>query len=188
MNRTEKTAEIEVLRQGFQQAQNAVLVGFAGLTVTQVNELRRKVRDTDSSYRVVKNRLALRSLKETPLEPLSPQFEGPTAIAWGAGEPTALAKVLNDFARDNQGLTIKAGFVDGRLMGAEEVRALAVLPSREVLIARLLGALTAPVSGLLRVMSGPARALVRTLDQIAKNKKESAGSEPQPAPGTPPQT
>lgn len=188
MNKQQKAEEIASLQETFRGGPSTFVLEYRGLTVEQVVNLRKSVRSTASRYRVVKNRLALRSLKETPLEPLSPQFEGPTAIAWGAGEPTALAKVLNDFARDNQGLTIKAGFVDGRLMGAEEVRALAVLPSREVLIARLLGALTAPVSGLLRVMSGPARALVRTLDQIAKNKKESAGSEPQPAPGTPPQT
>lgn len=186
MNRQEKAEEIVSLKEAFRDGPSTFVLAYRGLTVNQVVELRKKVRGASSRYRVVKNRLALRSLKETPLEPLGPHFEGPTAIAYGGDDPTALAKVLDQFASGNEGLSVKAGFVDGRMMSPEEFKALASLPSREILVARFLGALQAPISGLLRVMSGPARALVQTLDQIAK-KKESAGGGPAPETETPPQ-
>ncbi len=174
MNRQEKAEEIASLKEVFKDGSPTFVLAYRGLTVNQVVSLRKKVRGASSRYRVVKNRLALRSLKETPLELLSPHFEGPTAIAYVSGDPVSLAKVLDEFARGNEGLSVKAGFVDGRAMSSEEFKILANLPSREILVARFIGALQAPISGLLRVMTDPARALVRTLDQIAM-KKESAG-------------
>ena len=187
MNRQEKAEEIASLKEAFKDGLPTFVLAYRGLTVNQVVSLRKKVRGASSRYRVVKNRLALRSLKETPLEPLSPHFEGPTAIAYGSGEPTTLAKVLDEFAKGHEGLSIKAGFVDGRVMSPEEFKALAHLPSRGVLMAMFMSALQAPISGLLRVMAGPARALVQTLDQIAK-KKESGGDVPAPGTENPPQS
>ncbi len=176
MNRTEKTAEIEVLRQGFQQAQNAVLVGFAGLTVTQVNELRRKVRDTDSSYRVVKNRLALRAVAGTPLEPLLGRFQGPTAVAYNSGDPVALAKALSEFAKDNPALQLRVGVVEGRqLVEAEGLEALAKLPGLPEIRAQLLSMLQAPAAKLVRLLATPGTQLARALGERQKKLSETAG-------------
>ena len=185
MNRQEKAEEIASLNEAFKGGPSTFVLTYRGLTVNQVVSLRKQVRGASSQYRVIKNRLALRGLKETPLEVLIPHFKGPTALAYGSGEPTDLARVLEKFAKGHEGLSIKAGFVDGRIMSPEEFKVLANLPSREVLVSMFLGALQGPIGGLLRVMAGPARALVQTLDQIAKKKESDGGG---PSPESPPQS
>jgi large subunit ribosomal protein L10 len=187
MNKQEKANQIASLREAFKDGPPIFVLAYRGLTVNQAVTLRKRVRGVASSYRVVKNRLALLGLKETPLEPLSSHFEGPTAIAYGTQEPSALAKVLDEFSKANEGLTLKAGYVDGRVITMEEIKTLAALPTREVLVAHLLGALQAPMSRLVRVLQAPARGLVQALDQIAK-KKETSGAEPEPATEPPPQS
>ncbi len=175
MNKQEKTQEVETLRQVLAGAPTAFVLAYKGLTVNQVSALRKKVRASSGRYRVVKNRLALRALQSTPLEPLVAQLKGPTAIAYSAKDPSALAKVIEEFTKDNQGLQVKAGFVDGRLVTPQQIKALADLPSREVLISRLLSVLNAPMVRLLTVLKGPARNLVQAFDQIAKKKAAAPG-------------
>jgi large subunit ribosomal protein L10 len=182
MNKQEKSQEVDSLREALKGAPTAFVLQYRGLTVNQVAALRKKVRATSSRYRVVKNRLALRALKETPLEPLAPQLKGPTAIAYALKEPAALAKVLDEFTKDNQGLQVKAGYVDGRLVTPAQIKALADLPSREVIVSRLLSVLQAPMTRLVTVLKGPARGLVQAMDQIAKQKKAAPG-DPAPAAG-----
>ncbi|HEU4401785.1 MAG TPA: 50S ribosomal protein L10 [Candidatus Polarisedimenticolia bacterium] len=182
MNKQEKNQEMEALREALKGAPTTFVLTYRGLTVNQVSSLRKKVRATASRYRVVKNRLALRVLKGTPLAPLSEHFRGATAIAYSERDPAPLAKVLEEFTKDNQGLAIKAGFVDGRVIAAQDVKALASLPSREVLVTRLLAILNAPMTRLVTVLKGPARSLVQAMDQIAKQKEahgRSAGEPPQ---------
>jgi len=171
MNKQEKSQEIEALRQALEGTPPVFVLGQIGLTVGQSSALRKKVRATGSRYKVVKNRMALRALKDTPLEALAPHLKGPTAIAWSAKDAAGLAKALDEFMKDHQGLSLKAGLVDGRLLDPQALKALAMLPSREVLVGRLLGTLNGPLIRLLRVMSEPARTLVATLDQIAKQKE-----------------
>jgi large subunit ribosomal protein L10 len=182
MNKQEKTAEIEKLSGALKGAPPVILVNQRGLTVNEVSLLRKKIRETSSKYRVIKNRLALRAVQDTPLAGLAGYLKGPTAIAYSEGEPSPLAKVIDEFARENKGLEVKGGYVDGRIIGPDEVRALADLPSRPVLIARLIGVLNAPMSRLLSVLGAPARDLARTLDAIAR-KKEAAGPPPEAAAG-----
>ena len=170
MNRQEKSQAIDGLRQELQGAPPVFVLTQSGLTVGQAAVLRKKVRATGSRYKLVKNRLALRALKDTPLEALAPHLKGPTALAWSARDVAALAKALEEFMKDHQGLSLKAGYMDGRLLDAQGLKVLAQLPSREVLVARLLGALNAPVARLLRVMREPARALVCVVDQIGRKK------------------
>jgi large subunit ribosomal protein L10 len=177
MNKQEKAHEVENLRQDLGTAPTAFVLAYRGLTVNQVSALRKKVRAAASRYRVVKNRLALRALKATPLEGLASHLKGPTAIAYGAADPAALAKALDEFTRDNQGLQVKAGLVEGRVLTPRQIEALASLPTREVLVARLLTVMNGPAVRLLTVLKGPARSLVRALEQIAK-KKEAAPAEP----------
>jgi large subunit ribosomal protein L10 len=178
MNKQEKTHEVESLRQALGAAPTAFVLAYRGLTVNQVSALRKKVRAAASRYRVVKNRLALRALEATPLGGLVPHLKGPTAIAYGASDPAALAKVLDEFTRDNQGLQVKAGLVEGRVLTPRQVEALASLPAREVLVARLLTVMNGPAVRLLTVLKGPAQSLVRALDQIARKKKDAAPADP----------
>jgi large subunit ribosomal protein L10 len=188
MNKQEKAEEVESLRQALKDGPSAFVVAFEGLNVGQVSHLRMKVRGTSSHYRVVKNRLALRVMKETPLDPLAAHFHGPTAIAYSDRDPASLAKVLNEFSKEHQGLKLKAGWVDGRVVGPLEIKVLADLPSREALVAQLLRVLNGPVTGFLRVLQGPARQMVRVLDQIAKSRKDAAGEAATIGAEAPPQT
>ena len=184
MNKQEKSQEMEALKNVLQGQPPTFVLAYRGLTVNQVVALRKKVRATSSRYRVVKNRLALRVIKGTPYEGLAPHFEGPTAIAYSTKDPASLAKVLDDFTRDNQGLQVKAALVDGRIVDPRSIKTLASLPSREVLVGRLLGALNAPMTRLVMVMKAPHRNLVRVMDEIARKKEQT--SQDAAAPGAEP--
>ncbi len=184
MNKQEKSQEMEALKSVLQGQPPTFVLAYRGLTVNQVVALRKKVRATSSRYRVVKNRLALRVIKGTPYEGLAPHFEGPTAIAYSTKDPSSLAKVLEDFSKDNQGLQVKAALVEGRIVDPQSVKALASLPSREVLVSRLLGALNAPMTRLVMVLKAPHRNLVRVMDEIARKKEQT--SQDAAAPGAEP--
>jgi large subunit ribosomal protein L10 len=166
MNRTEKQELIDELHGEFKASPHAVLVDFRGLAVPAVTEFRRKVRQAGSRYRVVKNSLALRAAKGTPLEGLSPKLEGATGIAYTGDDPVALAKVLVDFVKENPALSVKGGIVSGsQLLDAEGVKALSTMPGLPELRARLLGLLQAPASRLVRLLNTPATQLAQVLGQ-----------------------
>ena len=164
MNRTEKQELIDDLHQEFGRSPHAILVDFRGLSVPAVTEFRRKVKAAGSRYRVVKNTLALRAAKGTPLEKLGPQFDNTTGVAYTGTDPVALAKVLVDFGKDHPQLVVKAGLVSGsQMLDAEGVKALSTMPSLPELRARLLGMLLSPASQLVRLLSTPATQLVRVM-------------------------
>jgi large subunit ribosomal protein L10 len=174
MNRTEKQALIDDLHTEFGRSPHAILVDFRGLSVPAVTEFRKKVRQAGSRYRVVKNSLALRALKDTPLEKLGPKFDQTTGVAYTVSDPVALAKVLVDFAKEHPALSVKGGLVSGsQVLDAEGVKALSTMPSLPELRARLLGLLSAPAQKLVRLCSAPATKLVRVLD--ARRQKEAGG-------------
>jgi large subunit ribosomal protein L10 len=164
MNRTEKQELIDALHEDFGKSPNAILVDFRGLTVPAVTEFRRKVRQSGSSYRVVKNSLALRAAKGTVYEKLGDKFEGTTGVAYTGSDPVVLAKVLVDFAKDNPNLVVKAGLVSGgQLLDAEGVKALSTMPSLPEMRAKLLGLLNAPATRLVRVLNAPGAKMARVL-------------------------
>jgi large subunit ribosomal protein L10 len=164
MNRTEKKELIETLHAEFGRSPHAILVDFRGLAVPAATEFRRKVRQAGSRYRVVKNTLALRAIKDTPLEGLAPKFDETTGVAYTVTDPVALAKVLVDFAKDNPALRVKAGLVSGsQLLDAEGVKALSAMPSLAEIRGRLLGLLEAPAGRLLQVLNAPALQLLLVL-------------------------
>jgi large subunit ribosomal protein L10 len=174
MNRTEKQVLIDDLHAEFGKAPHAILVDFRGLTVPAVTEFRRKVRKIGSRYRVVKNSLALRAVKDTPLERLAPKFEKTTGVAYTGTDPVALARVLVDFAREHPALVLKAGLISGdQVLDAEGVKTLSTMPSLPEMRARLLGLFQASAAKLLRVLGAPASQLVRVLK--AKEEKDAAG-------------
>jgi large subunit ribosomal protein L10 len=171
VNRTEKQTLIDNLHEEFGRSPHAILVDFRGLTVPAVTEFRRKVRAAGSRYRVVKNTLALRAIKDTPLEKLGPKFDNTTGVAYGT-DPVALAKTLVDFAKDNPALVVKAGLVSGSTMlDAEGVKQLSTMPSLPELRAKLLGLLNAPAGKLVRLLNTPASQMVRVL----KSHEEKEG-------------
>jgi large subunit ribosomal protein L10 len=164
MNRTEKQELIDDLHKEFGQSPHAILVDYRGLTVPAVTEFRRKVRQAGSRYRVVKNSLALRAVKDTPLEKLTAKFENTTGVAYTGADPVALAKVLMDFAKDHPQLVVKGAVVSGsQMLDAEGVKALSTMPSLPELRAKLLGLLQTPATQLVRLLNTPAGQLARVL-------------------------
>jgi len=181
MNKTEKAEMVASLEGDLAKSTNAILFAFAGLKVPEVTELRRQVRGTQSKYLVVKNTLALRATKGTALEAVAEHFTGATAVAYNQSNPVALAKVLTTFAKANPNLVFKAAVIEGRAVAATEIKAIAELPSREELVARLLFLMQSPVRRLATVLNGPVRNFAGVLGQIADQKAKSGPAEAAPA-------
>lgn len=172
MNRTQKQEVIEALTQDFSSHDALFAMDYRGLNVSEATELRRKIREMGAQYRVVKNTLALRAMQGTPLESLGSHFKGMTALAYTGSDPVALAKVLNDFAKDVPALAFKVGVVSGKQVQVEEFKALATLPGKEELLAKLLYVLQAPMQNLLSVFQASARDLILVLKAAADKKKD----------------
>ena len=177
MQKAEKAQLIDELHREFGRSRHAILVDFRGLSVPAVTEFRRKVRQAGSRYRVVKNSLALRALKDTPLEGLGPKFENTTGVAYTGSDPVVLAKVLVDFAKEHPQLVVKAGVVSGsQMLDAEGVKALSTMPSLPEVRARLLGLLQAPAARLVRLLSVPGGQVARVL-RAHSEKEEGAAAQ-----------
>src|SRR5688500_14607112 len=177
MNKTQKQTLVDDLHKEFGRSQHAILVDFRGLSVPAVTEFRRKVRASGSRYRVVKNTLALRAVKDTPLEALGPKFDNTTGVAYTGGDPVALAKTLTDFAKDNPALVVKGGLVSGsQMLDAEGVKALSTMPSLPELRSKLLGLLQAPASSLVRLLNTPASQMARVLKAHGEKLEETKAS------------
>jgi large subunit ribosomal protein L10 len=177
MNREEKSAAISELQEGIGNATNAFLISFKGITVPQVTELRKQVRESGSDYLVVKNTLALIAVKDSPLVALKDQFSGETAVAYNTTDAVPLAKALTKFAKDVPVVKFKGAMLGGQIVPATEIENIANLPSREELIAKLLYLMQHPIRGLVTVLSANIRNLAVVLDQIAKQR--GGGAETQ---------
>ncbi|MBF0424711.1 MAG: 50S ribosomal protein L10 [Magnetococcales bacterium] len=173
MNREEKSQVIDEVRATLGRSKVVVVAHYRGMTVDEMTALRRKFRESGSEYRVVKNTLAKRAAQGTPFEGLGSLLTGPTSLATSA-DPVAPAKVLDEFVKDHPNLQIIGAVLDGKILKAEEVVALAKLPSREVLLARMLGALNAPIQGFVGVLAAVPGSFVRALGQIQKQKEQQA--------------
>ncbi len=171
MKREDKNAVITELADRLAAASLGVVTEYRGLTVAQLNKLRRELQGAGASYRVSKNTLTRRAIKETAFAKLDDLLRGPTGLVTTGSDPVAVAKVLVKFAEQNDKLKISGGVLDGEALPASAVSALAKLPSREVLIAQLLGLLQAPASQLLRTIQEPGASLVRLLGAIEKSKQ-----------------
>jgi large subunit ribosomal protein L10 len=182
MNREEKASAISELGEGIGQATNAFVIAFKGITVPQVTELRRQVRDTDSTYIVVKNTLALIAVKDSPLIALKDQFSGPTAVAFNRTDAVALAKALTKFAKDVPAITFKGAMLNGQIVGADQIQAIANLPSRNELISKLLFLMQAPIRSLAIVLQANIRNLAVVVGQIAEQRGGSAEAASAEAP------
>lgn len=160
-----KTAAVEQLKSRLDGVKTVVLTEYRGLTVQQLSDLRRQLRAVSAQYQVVKNRLAKRAIASSPLETLAPHLSGPTGMVVSTEDPVAVAKTLQTFARANQVFAIKAGYVEGRVVAAGGLRALADLPSREGLRSQIVGAIQGPPGQLVGLLAAPQRDLVSILEQ-----------------------
>ena len=171
LTRSQKEALVEQLNEKFSRAVSVTLVDFPGLTVSQANELRAKLRDVQGELKVSKNTLFRIAIKGTESEPLLDAFEGPNAAVFAYEDPVQVAKVLMDFAKDNEVLKIKSGILNGKLMDANGIEALSKLPTREVLLAQMLSVLVATPTNLVQVLSGIPRKLLYALRAVEEKKQ-----------------
>jgi large subunit ribosomal protein L10 len=165
----EKVAEIT---QKLRNAKCVVLVSYSGITVEEITSLRAKCRDAGVDYVVYKNNLMIRALDSLDIHDFDHLLVGPCAYAFSDNDPVAPAKVLTDYitqSRSNK-ISIKAGLVEGQFMDVAGVDALAKLPSKDVLVARLMGSLNAPITNLVGVLSATLRSLVYAIEAVRKQK------------------
>ena len=166
MPTAEKTAAIEELRQTFDGATAIFLADFTGLDVESLTNLRRKCRENGVKLEVVKNTLAVKAAKALQLDELATHFRGPTAVAVSEDDPTSPARVLLDFRKDHEKLEVKLGFVEGRVLNPQEVKALATLPTRDQLISQVMQLAMAPTQNLVWAIKDTVGRLVRTVDAV----------------------
>ena len=168
----EKIEAVEDLKQRLDGVKTVLLTEYRGLTVQQIGELRKQLRAVSAEYKVVKNRLAKIAVSASELEVLKPQLTGPVALVVSKDDPVAVAKAVSTFARTNPALTIKGGYVDGQFMQPDALKALSELPSKEVLRAQLVGAISGPLTQLVSLLQAPQRELAYILAERGKGAAE----------------
>jgi large subunit ribosomal protein L10 len=166
MNKTEKQHIVESLSEHFRSTKSFFLIDYRGLKVVDATELRRKIREFDGTYVVVKNTLALRAAKETGLEQIGPYLQGPTAVAFHRRDVVGMAKLLTEIAKNNSNFQFKAALIEGKVVPPSEIQTIASLPSREVLLSKLVFLLKAPLQRLAGALKAPARDLALLLKQV----------------------
>ncbi len=172
-NLEQKQAVVEEVSGAINDANTAILAEYRGLSVAQMTDLRAKARAAQVYFKVVKNTLARRAVDGSQFECLKDQFVGPIAFALSA-DPVSVAKVLSEFAKENEQLIIKAGAMEGKLITLEEVKALAKLPSREELLAKLLGTMQAPIQKFVQTLNEVPGKFVRTLAAVRDSKQAAS--------------
>ncbi len=185
MARPDKTAAVAELTEEFRSSNAAVLTEYRGLTVAQLKELRRSLGAT-TTYAVVKNTLTKIAAKDAGVDGFDSLLVGPSAIAFVKGDPVEAAKGLRDFAKANPHLVIKGGVMDGQPLSVEEIKKLADLESREVLLAKLAGAMTASLSGAVALFAAPLAQTARLIEAL-RAKAEQDPSVLRGGAGTPPE-
>jgi len=178
--KAEKAATVADITARLKASSTAVLADYRGMTVGQMRELRSKLRGGGIEMVVVKNTLARRAARAAGYEPLSAELVGPVAMLFAVDDVSAPARILNEYIRANRKMVIKAGLLEGQVIKADAVTELADLPSREVLLSRLLGAMQAPLGNLASVLQAPIVKLARTLDAL-RSQKESQSPAAAPA-------
>lgn len=167
-----KKQVVEEIKEKVNKAQSVVLVDYRGLNVEEITELRKRYREAGVDYKVYKNTLMRFAFKDAGYEEFNKFLTGPNAVAFGYEDPVAPAKITNEFVKDHKNLDIKSGIVDGKIISLDEITELAELPSREVLVAKVLGGLNGPITGFVNVLQGNIRNLVCALNAI-KEKQEA---------------
>src|ERR671932_705176 len=189
MNREQKSAAIAEIVDQIKESQAVFAVDFRGISVPQAADVRTRLRDADATFRVVKNTLTERAADQAGAEGLKAYLEGPTAMTFVRGDAAAAAKALADFRRASGLLTFKGGWMNGEALTAEQMDAIARLPTRDVLYGRLVGMVASPLTGLASALNGLIGGLARQLSQIAEQglvgRDAPQGSDPSTGDATP---
>lgn len=172
MTREEKVAAVADLQERFNRATVTLIANAKGLNVAKTEQLRRELKRAGGEYKVAKNTLTRLAVRDTAYDGLESRLEGPTGLVFGYGDPVAITKVLVDFAKANDKMAIRAAVLERNLLEPDAVDELAKMPSKETLIAQLLGLLQAPATQLLRTMQEPSARMVRLLDAL-RSRSES---------------
>jgi large subunit ribosomal protein L10 len=176
MARPDKVDAVVEMRDRFRNSNGAVVTAYTGLTVAQLQQLRRALGE-NAHYRVAKNTLTKIAANEAGITSIDALFQGSSAVAFVTGDPVEAAKGLRDFAKDNPSLVIKGGVLDGKALSADEIKKLADLESREVLLSKLAGAMKGKQSQAASVFQALPSKLVRTVDALRAKQDEQGGAE-----------
>jgi len=174
LNIETKKQFVQALRERLAKSSVAILTDYKGLDVTAMTELRGKLREAQIEYQVIKNTMLRRASEGTGVESIKDHFTGPSAIALSYDDPVAPAKILIDFAKKNDKLEIRVGVLDGKVLDLASIKALATLPSREELLAKVLSAMIAVPTSLVTALSGIPRQMVTVLQAIKEQKEQQA--------------
>lgn len=185
MNRDQKATAIAEIAEQIQESGAVFAIDYRGITVAQVADLRGKLRETDATFRVVKNTLTERAADQADAEALKGLLEGPTALTFVRGDAAAAAKVIADFQRSTGGelLPFKGGLMDGDALDAAQITAISKLPTRQVLYGQLVGMIASPITGLARSLNGLVGGLAIALGGVLEKKESGeipAGDSPAP--------
>lgn len=173
MPKEKKVKIVEELQETFSRCNVGILTDYRGLKTAELNELRRKLRDANVEYKVVKNTLALIAAKNSGMEHTSDSFSGPMAVAFGYGEITGAAKVLTEYIRvSKSNMKILGGFLSDTVLTASDVNTLAELPSREILISQVMAGIQSPIYGLVNVLAAPIRGMMQVLQGRIQQMEE----------------
>jgi large subunit ribosomal protein L10 len=175
ISKAKKTEKVKLLASELQGSTTAIIGTFSKLTVAKDYELRKVIREAGGKYRVVKNKLVAVSAKGTSVEEALKGLKGVNSVAFTAGDPVALAKVFAKWAGENAEFTFKLGIVDGKLLGVDEVKALATMPGKEELFSKLLYLINAPAQRLVTVMNATGRDLAVVINQGVEKEKFAGG-------------
>jgi len=170
MPNNEKQTTVAEIKEMINGSEAIIMTDYRGLTVKEISELRRNLRAVGGEMRVYKNRLTEIALREMALPEMDELLTGPTAFVFVGEDPVAPAKALSDFAKKHQALEVKGGFVQNQLLDAAGIKAIASLPSREELIAKLMGVTLNPIRGFMAMANAPAGALARVIKAVADQK------------------
>ncbi len=173
MNIEDKKRIAQNLNERFSKAAVVIVTDYKGLDVTTINDLRRKLRQEEVEFQVAKNSLLIRASQETDVALIKDAFKGPSAVAMSYGDPVAPAKILTEFAKENNVFEIKVGVMDGKILDANSIKALSALPSREVLLGIFVSTLNSVPTGFVRTLAEIPRRLLNVL-QAVKDQKEAA--------------
>jgi large subunit ribosomal protein L10 len=174
VKREEKVKMVEELHDRFRRAKATVLTKFQGLTVPEMEALRKHLRASEVEYKVVKNTLAEKAAEGTDVVQATDRLVGPIGIAWGYKDPVTPVKALSEFIRKQKGFELVSGVLEGKLLGPRELKEVALLPSREVMIGKMLGSVRSPLFGLAGALQGIQRKLVYVLNAVKESKAAQA--------------
>jgi len=170
VNRDNKQTIVDELHAAWSESSSGIVAQYSGLNVAAMGDLRGRLHKAGVSLRIVKNTLARRAAQGTGFTAAEEHFTGPVAIAYG-NDPVGMAKAISDFAKENEAMVIRGGFLDGKAIDAAGINALASLPSRDELLAKMLGSMQAPISGFVRTLNEIPASFVRTLAAIRDQKE-----------------